>query len=231
MSNARAFAPLAPRCVCCGIARGDALCEECVDDYMPPAWPRCVRCAARLPAFDGASTCGVCLAEPPHFDAAVALGDYAPPLDAMILALKGRAQLHLAQAFGAELARRLRGTAHWHAAVPLPLAFEQLRARGFNQSLELARPVARALGIALTADALLRTRDTGPQHLLAREERRRNVQGAFGVPTAARSRIAGADLLLIDDVMTSGATLDAASGALKAAGAARVTVAVVARTP
>ena len=115
--------------------------------------------------------------------------------------------------------------------VPLPLAFEQLRARGFNQSLELARPVARALGIALTADALLRTRDTGPQHLLAREERRRNVQGAFAVPAAARSRIAEADLLLIDDVMTSGATLDAASGALKAAGAARVTVAVVARTP
>ena len=90
---------------------------------------------------------------------------------------------------------------------------------------------ARQLGIQLAPEALLRTRATAPQHLLTREERRRNVQGAFTVASAARSRIAGADLLLVDDVMTSGATLDAASAAMKAAGAASVSVAVVARTP
>ena len=231
MSTARVFALLAPRCVACGIARGDELCQACLDDYMPAAQARCVRCAARLPASNGAATCGACLTDPPHFDAAVALGDYAPPLDAMVLALKGRAQLHLAQAFGRELANRLRHGATWQAVVPLPLAFEQQRARGFNQSLELARPLARSLGIPLAVDVLLRTRATAPQHLLAREDRRRNVRGAFAAVTTARARIDGADLLLVDDVMTSGATLDAASAALKSAGAARVMAAVVARTP
>jgi ComF family protein len=148
-----------------------------------------------------------------------------------VLALKGRAQLHLAPAFAAELARRLRGRGVWHAVVPLPLAFEQLRERGYNQALELARPLARSLGVALAADALLRTRSTAPQHLLARDERKRNVRGAFAATATARERLASRHVLLVDDVMTSGATLDAASAALKAAGVAQVTVAVVARTP
>ena len=231
MPNVHAFALLAPRCVVCGIARGDALCAGCLDDYLPAALARCPRCAARWPGSSGATACGACLVDPPHFDAAIALGDYAPPLDAMVLALKTRAQLHLAQAFGVELANRVRGRVRWRAVVPLPLAFEQQRARGFNQALELARPLARALGIPLAADVLLRTRATAPQHLLARDDRRHNVRGAFATATASRERIDGADLLLVDDVMTSGATLDAASEALKAGGAVRVTAAVVARTP
>jgi ComF family protein len=115
--------------------------------------------------------------------------------------------------------------------LPLPLAFEQHRARGFNQSFELARPLARALRLPLRTEVLLRTRATAAQHLLSREERQRNVRDAFAVASGARPSLAAARLLVVDDVMTSGATLDAAAQALKRAGATHVTVAVVARTP
>jgi ComF family protein len=111
--------------------------------------------------------------------------------------------------------------------VPVPLAFERHAERGFNQALEIARRLARALTVPLDADALLRVRHAAPQHLLALAERRRNVRGAFTV----RADVRGRHMLVVDDVMTSGATLEEIASVLKKAGAARVTNLVVARTP
>jgi len=109
----------------------------------------------------------------------------------------------------------------------VPLAFERHAERGFNQAHEIARRVTAICGRPLRAEILLRTRHTAAQMDLALAERRRNVRGAF----VARDELAAAHMVVIDDVMTSGATLDEIAAALKRAGAARVTNLVVARTP
>lgn len=111
--------------------------------------------------------------------------------------------------------------------LPLPLSRERLRQRGFNQALELARQLAPG---KTRSDVLLRLRDTPAQSALPREARLRNVRGAFGVADGQVRTVAGQHVLLVDDVMTSGATLSGAAQALRAAGAARVTALVLART-
>jgi ComF family protein len=113
------------------------------------------------------------------------------------------------------------------AVCPVPLAFERQSERGFNQAQEIARRVAADSGRRLRTDILLRIRHTSAQMDLALDERRRNVRGAF----VARGDLSGMRVAVVDDVMTTGATLDEVAAALKGAGAARVTNLVVARTP
>jgi len=220
---------LAPRCVVCDLEDGDPLCRGCAQDYFATDMPRCATCALRLPASAQAGDrCGRCLSAPPHFDATIALADYAPPVDRMIAALKFGGRLPLADAFGALLATRAQPPLREaHAICPVPLAFERQAERGFNQAHEIARRVAAACGRPLRADILLRIRHTTAQMDLAPADRRRNVRGAF----VARGHLGGANVAVIDDVMTTGATLDEIAAALKRAGAARVTNLVVARTP
>jgi len=172
--------------------------------------------------------CGHCLRSPPNFDATIALADYAPPVDRMVAALKFGGRLPLADAFGTLLARAAHPLLREADAIcPVPLSFERQAERGFNQAREIARRVAAACDRPLRADILLRTRHTAAQMDLALADRRRNVRGAF----VARGDLAGMRLVAIDDVMTTGATLDEIAAALKGAGAARVTNLVVARTP
>jgi ComF family protein len=219
---------LAPRCVVCDLERGDPLCSGCAQDYFAPA-TRCVCCALRLPAGSSSTErCGRCLRQPPHFDATIALADYAPPVDRMIAALKFGGRLPLAGTFGTLLARASAaalGSAD--ALVAVPLSFERQAARGFNQAHEIARRIAAGSRVPLRGDMLLRTRHTAAQMDLAHDERRRNVRGAF----IARGELAGRHVAVVDDVMTTGATLDEVAATLKRAGAARVTNLVVARTP
>jgi ComF family protein len=230
---------LAPACVVCGIAPGNPagapVCAPCRTDYFAAGAARCRLCANRLPALcsgqPGApvpdvAICGSCLVRWPRFDATLALADYAPPVDAMIAALKFHGRLDLGLAFGALLAERLQGTAH-DAVVPLPLAAPRLRERGYNQSEEIARALSVGLQRPLLRDALVRTRQGASQQGLRLAQRRTNVRGAF----LAGPAVAGLRLVLVDDVLTSGSTLDAAAAALKAAGAAWITNGVVARTP
>lgn len=220
---------LAPRCVVCDLEDGDPLCRGCAQDYFATGIARCAACALRLPASapDG-DRCGRCLSAPPHFAATIALADYAPPVDRMIAALKFGGRLPLAAAFGALLADQAKlPLSQADAICPVPLAFERQAERGFNQAHEIARHVAAACGRPLRADILLRTRHTAAQMDLALAERQRNVRGAF----VARGDLGGMRVVLIDDVMTTGATLDAIAAALKRAGAARVTNLVAARTP
>ena len=219
---------LAPRCVVCDLEDGEPLCAGCAHDYFAADAPRCVSCALRLTVPQSESRCGNCLRAPPRFDGTVVLADYAPPVDRMIAALKFGGRLPLAGAFGCLLARAaghvLQET---DALCPVPLAFERQAERGFNQSQEIARRVAADSGRPLRTDILLRTRHTAAQMDLALRERRSNVRGAF----VARGDLTGMRLAVVDDVMTTGATLDEVAAALKAAGAARVTNLVVARTP
>lgn len=146
----------------------------------------------------------------------------------MVLALKTGGRLALADTFGALLARRL-GTAGVAGALvtAVPLAFERQAERGFNQAVQIARRLARNLQLEFAPAALLRIRHAAPQHMLALAERRRNVRGAFAVRADMRDR----QVIVVDDVMTSGATLDEIAKILKRAGAGRVTNVVVARTP
>ncbi len=216
----------APRCFVCGVARAAGVCEGCSNDFFGRECARCRLCAARVPA-SGAELCAACLREPPSFDGTHALGDYAAPLDGLVIALKFGHRLAIARVLGQQLAERLRGVvAPGTLIVPVPLAFERHAERGFNQALEIARVLARRLALPLRPEVVLRIRHGAAQESLARDARRRNVRGAFAV----RADMAGRDLLVVDDVMTSGATLAEIARVLKAAQAARVVNAVLART-
>jgi ComF family protein len=182
--------------------------------------PLCPRCALVSP---GGALCGRCLAEPPHYDATVAALAYVFPADVLVHALKFRGELSLAPLLAEMLLRRISGGEPIDRVVPVPLSAQRLRDRGYNQSAEIARRLAQ--GAPLELFLCERSRDTAAQTGLPWSERRRNVRGAF---RCAR-RVAGT-VAMVDDVMTTGATLDEMARVLKEAGAARVVNWVVART-
>lgn len=206
---------------------GRELCPGC-EDGLPLITAACPRCAAPYPHPDVQGECGHCLHAPPPFDRARALYRYEAPVDHFIRAFKFHGQLGLGRWLGDQLAARLAAEQPPpDLLVPIPLHRSRLRSRGYNQALELARPAARALGVAIDAHNLRRRRATATQSDLPFEARRSNVRGAFAVanPDAIRDR----HIALIDDVMTTGSTVRAAASALRAAGAARIDVWVAAR--
>ena len=222
---------LAPDCALCGIAPGTPVCAGCAADFLPAGVRRCRVCALRLGPAAG-DLCGRCLREPPAFDATLALADYAAPIDGLIVALKFGHRLDLARSLGVLIGRMIDAAAPADAVVTaVPLAFERQRDRGFNQALEVARVAAAACRRPLLARALLRVRHRPAQEGLTLSERRRNVRGAFVVARGAEPGLAGRSVIVVDDVMTSGSTLDEVARVLRRAGAARVINAVAARTP
>lgn len=209
--------------LCRGAARG-VLCAECDAELPRLRRPCCPVCGLETQAGD---VCGRCLARPPAYDATVAALAYVFPADVLVQALKFRGELALAPALGGLLAARLSPAARVDAVLPVPLAAARLRARGFNQALEIARAPARATGSPLEPLLAERVLDTAEQAALAPAERAKNVRGAFRCARALR----GASVALVDDVMTTGATLEELAATLKRAGAARVVNWVLARTP
>jgi ComF family protein len=209
-------------CLLCGAASGDALiCRDCRDEL--PALPaeHCPVCALPTP---GAAICGRCLKRPPHFDGTVAPFAYIFPVDRMIQALKYGHRLAIVPFFGQALSATARLEAD--LIVPLPLHPMRLRERGFNQALEIARNVARAWRRPLDYRSCERSHNSPPQASLPWKQRQRNVRGAF----LCHGDFTGKHVVAVDDVITSGATLDEFARTLKKAGAARVTNLVVART-
>ena len=220
---------LPPRCLLCG-ARGAGtrdLCAGCAADLAPNA-PCCPGCA--LPLATPAPACGACLARAPPFARAWVPLRYAHPLDL----LEARFKFHADLAAGRVLAGQLVECAARAAPdlpamiVPVPLHVARLRERGYNQALELARPLARALGVPLCHDALRRARATPAQTGLDAKMRRRNLRGAFAVAPGFEwpDHVA-----LFDDVMTTGATLGEATRTLRRAGVGRVDAWALARAP
>lgn len=207
------------------------LCAPCRGKLARVGRSACGVCSGPLDAFEPPAgyRCGACRERPPAFDRLLALWTYRPPLDAVIQGLKFRRLdylgRHLALALADSLGEALDG---FDAIVPVPLHWRRRLARGYNQAERIASPLAARLGLPLLP-ALRRARRTPPQTSLGKAERLANLRQAFRVPRPGRVR--GLRLLLVDDVATTGATLDMAAAALKRAGAAGVTAVVAARTP
>ena len=203
--------------VCRGAAR-ELLCEACAADLPRLAAARCPRCALASP---GGAVCGRCLADPPHYDATLAALAYAVPADALVHALKFRGELALAPFLGGLLHEKTRSE-NADMVIAVPLASARLRERGFNQAVEIARALGRKVDLALC----VRESEGRPQMELPYAERRKNIRGAFRCTRA----LAGETVAVVDDVMTTGATLNEIASVLKRAGAGRVVNWVVVRT-
>ena len=205
-------------CFLCRGAASALLCDACDAELPRLQPPLCPRCA--LPSPRG-EACGRCLAAPPHYDATVAALAYAFPADALIQALKFRGELSLAPLLGGFLSAQI--TSSVDLVIPVPLSRQRLKERGYNQAVEIARHLGHG---KLLVSACVRSRDTPPQLDLPFEERHRNVKGCFITDQTFKDAV----VAVVDDVMTTGATLDEMAKTLKRAGAARVVNWVVART-
>jgi ComF family protein len=226
------------------------ICDRALDGISRvPVCPRCWVDAAPLPESGLCNLCGLpggrpdveifqcssCIEHPPRFVLARSYGEYGGALRELVHLLKYNGMIPLAKPLGerlASVAERLAGCeefARCQAVVAVPLEAARLRSRGYNQAELLARVVARRLGLPLLpARAFRRVRATSTQAGLTRPQRRENVRGAFAAEAAL---VKDRQILLIDDVMTTGATLDSCAAALRSAGARRVLALCVARTP
>jgi len=209
-------------CLMCGAdSHGELLCPPCTDDLPGLPAALCPLCAAQTTHGE---RCGACLREAPHFDRTLALFHYDFPVDRIIHAFKYGHQLAVAGWSAHRLSERLVAE-EYERIVPLPLHPDRLRERGYNQSAEIAKILGNCLNFPVDHDHVRRTRATPPQADLPHKERHKNVRGAF----ECRADFTGQRLLLIDDVMTTGATVNECARVLKLHGAASVTIAVIAR--
>ncbi len=213
-------------CLVCGETGGSGRHTLCPACHRTLPWNRnaCLRCG--LPLALPADACGHCQRRPPPLTETRAVFRYERPLDRLLPRLKFHNDLAAGRLCGELMASTLAEAQRPDALIPLPLHRRRLRGRGFDQAFELAKPLAGALRLPLLDDALLRVRDTAPQSRLDAPARRRNLRRAFAVRpgTALPAHIA-----LVDDVMTTGATLHAAADALLRAGVIRVDAWVCAR--
>ena len=221
------------RCVGCrGVIGADgALCPACFARLDFITAPLCGRCGLPLPSGAGEElSCGACLAQPPRFAAARAALVYGGLARDVVLMLKHADRTDLARPL-AEWLRRA-GAPRIDSAdlvTPVPLHPRRLARRRYNQAGLLAQALAKQCGLPLSPDLLRRIRATPSQGHLNARQRHQNVRGAFAVRPRSAARLKGARVLLVDDVMTTGATLDACAAALLKAGAAAVDALVVAR--
>jgi ComF family protein len=228
---ARALADLLfpPLCMSCRTPVGEqGLCAQCWSGITFLDGPACACCGLPFPvALEGENFCAACLARRPAFDSARAIMAYDDKSRGAILALKHADRLELVPGFARWLGRTGVLT-DCDLIVPVPLHRFRLWQRRYNQSAELVRRLAAGRNIAANLFALVKTRSTASQgEMTSAKARRRNVQRAFQVPDPISVR--GRNVLLLDDVLTTGATAEACARALKRAGAARVHVLALAR--
>ena len=231
----RASAAIPSRCAVCQSWPTQPVCDACVAQFAQPQG-RCATCA--LPVVAGVARCGRCITSPPPLDACIAAVPYAYPWSGLITDFK----FNNNPGWAASFATLIRSTPWAEPALdaadlilPLPLSAQRLQTRGFNQALLLARALALRGGRSnamqrANATLLLRIKDTPPQSSLDRAQRLASVQGAFAVAPLQADRLKAKRVVLVDDVMTSGASLFSAAHVLRAAGAAHITAVVIART-
>ncbi len=210
-------------CLLCGTSnQGDCLCPACCEQ-LPKLGHACPRCASPL---QQTALCGSCLNKSPEQDASFSLFRYHAPIDRLIVALKYHDALVLSHFFASQMAEQLKTRPLPHLLIPIPLHPKRLRERGYNQSLELAKQLSKQLNIPVRHDILIRIRDTPPQASLPFSERKNNMKQAFQINnTDIPSHIA-----LIDDVLTTGHTVDVAAKTLRKIGVQNIEVWTVART-
>lgn len=221
-----------PRCPACRLRTARVeICHDCLSTVAEPAGPVCTRCGLPLPLGGPQSCCGRCLRHPPAFARARACTTYRRteqhPVVQVLQRVKYGREIACAGPLGDYLCRHLPALDRSDLIVPVPLHRRRLQWRGFNQSALLATRLARRRQVPLNVHALARRRATPAQVGLGEAQRRRNVAGAFVVrdPPAVR----GKSVLLVDDVMTTGATVDECAQVLRRAGARCVDVLVLAR--
>ena len=216
------------QCAVCHAWPAQRVCSACVARFAQPHH-RCDTCALRMPA--GVQRCGACLRAPPPLDLCLAAVDYGYPWSQALAQFKFQGDPGWATTLAALLQRLPEVQSALVLAdrvVPVPLAPGRLRQRGFNQALQLAQCLAPG---KVQAQGLLRVRATPDQHTLARAQRLRNLQGAFAVDPLHLQQWQTRRVVLVDDVMTTGATFHAAAAALRAAGVQHIAALAVARTP
>jgi ComF family protein len=198
------------------------LCHDCADSLpVLPTPLHCPVCASRSPS---GAVCGQCLKQSPHFDATHAVWTYEFPIDHLIHGLKYAHRISGIRFFAQAIAQHP-VTRVPDLIVPVPLATARLRERGFNQSVEISRRLSKRIGVQLGLSQLRRTVDTSPQAALPWKERAANIRGAF----ECHADLSGHAILVIDDVMTTGATLNEVARTLKSHGAIWVENLVLAR--
>ncbi len=220
-------AGLPGQCLICRAWPAATLCPRCVARFAGPV-PRCEGCALPVPA--GVARCGACLREPPPFDRCLVAAGYGWPWARCIGQFKFRADPGLAAPLAAMLAAApgvAQALAEADLVLPVPLSAERLAERGYNPAQLLAEALAPG---RVRTGLLLRIRHTPPQHGLPRAERLKNVRGAYAADPLKAALLQGRRVALVDDVMTTGASLREAAGALRAAGAAHITALAFART-
>jgi ComF family protein len=229
-----AGALLPSSCALCGGAAAAPVCAACERQFAHGGGARCRCCANPLGDADLGHVCGACLADAPAYDATVAAADYASPLDQLVLRLKFGGGLALAPWCAGALHRAVLAAPGFvlpEMLCPVPLGPARLAERGYNQALEIARPLSSLLGVALSPRLALRPLDTPAQSSVAPGQRKDNMRHAFLVAPDMLAAVRGRHIGVVDDVMTSGHTLHALAATLKRFGAARVSNMVFARTP
>jgi ComF family protein len=213
------------RCLLCAAHHRSThgLCQACERDLPRLPDMHCPQCAL----FSATGLiCGQCLQSPPMFDRTIAVFRYAHPVDAMLQRYKYQHRLHLAEPFADMLIDKLHGRPSPDLIIPMPLHPQRLKERGFNQSLEIARHLAERMQLPMETAAVVRTKLSPPQASLPLKARVKNMKQAF----ASTRRFDGLRIALVDDVMTTGASLNALAKTIKDAGAEQVECWVIART-
>jgi ComF family protein len=217
-----------PRCLLCDAPgkAGRDICGDCLAE-LPLNSMACRLCALPL-AVSEEGICGGCLKHPPPLDGSFIPFLYGTPLDYLLLGLKFNQQLMNARLLGALMADTLVVNAGDlpDCILPVPLHHSRLRERGYNQALELARPIAKQLGVPLADDLVLRVKHTVAQSSLEKKARHHNIKGVFAV----RGELPG-HIAILDDVVTTGSTVNELALILRRAGAKRVVVWACARVP
>lgn len=222
-----------PRCPLCGtgITEQAGLCAACWNELAIPGEPSCQLCQRPFaPGIVDGSICAPCLADPPRHDGIAAGTLYNDGSRKLVLAFKHGGRIALAPMLARFMAARLsQAVGPGWLIIPVPLHRWRLWRRGYNQAALLGRELAKARGADLLVDGLIRRKQTPPLGGLGRKARARALSGAIAINLRRHARIKGAQIVLVDDVLTSGATTNACVGALKRAGAAEVVVACFAR--
>lgn len=211
-------------CVLCGISSTQDFCKPCYDHLPRLPFHHCPTCLWPVPT---AELCGACLTKPPAFTRTIAAVRYTFPIDALIHALKYQSNLAVAPILVDLLIEKLRVIPEKpDAIIPMPLHPIRIRERGYNQAMELSRYLARRMGIPLLPESCNRIRHTPPQTELPWKDRRENIRKAF----SCEIDLTGKHIAVVDDVMTTGATLNELAKILRQHGATAISNWVVART-